>query len=85
MRKSSPAALICSTNSRRMVASLGHVRVLLHHGNELPDVGFLLLLFIVTGQLDKPIIGQLAGNVVLRELLSRVNFKKQFVCRCMGR
>ena len=64
---------------------LGHFRVLLHHGNDLPDVGFLLLLlfhfppqgfhdglklllllFIVTGQLDKSIIRQLAGNVVLR-------------------
>ena len=60
-----------------VVVKLGHIRVLLHHGNEFPDVGFLLLLLVVTGQL--------AGNIAFRALWSRVNFKMQTTCSNYGR
>ncbi len=38
-----------------------------------------------TGEFPMAYVGNNHPAIIFRELLSRVNFKKQFVCRCMGR
>lgn len=71
-----------------------HIGVLSDRCNELPDVDFLLLLFldflpqmfdkickvglfqlIVTGQFDETLVGELAGNVMMRRYI-RAYFSK---------
>ena len=67
---------------QKLVFAIGAVIVLVTLALQFPNVLFELLLFLVVslGHFHEAVVGELARYIVLRELLSRVNLKKRFVC-----